>query len=286
MHFLRVISLAFLAGVLAHSIPAITESHETPELQQQGPILTLSDPQDGNPGAVLDVLLARIKIETAIISMNTPAPPSPTIPYSNYPHADPVPADATLARYPDPLSALQQKLVTAVVGLAFNRITQLVQDADDILKSTRDDDKAGTVTTTPQGEDVDEEFEDGRPVGGNEDGKCGKMCMSKKTNNIVKEVGHAALNAVLKVGLGLLGKHIHPAFLALSGFVLTVNTIVGGALVVLSALVNGVFLAIAGGIAYLGHLASDKERQRMGGPGGPKTKEIAQVLGMLGRAVG
>lgn len=65
---------------------------------------------------------------------------------------------------------------------------------------------------------------------------------------------------------------------------LTVNTIVGGSLVVISVLVNGIFLAIAGGIAYLGHLVSDKERQKMGGPGGPKTKEIAQMLELLGRA--
>lgn len=85
--------------------------------------------------------------------------------------------------------------------------------------------------------------------------------------------------------IDLLGKYVNPAFLALSGFVLGVNTIAGGSLVVVSVLVNGIFLAIAGGIAYLGHLVSEKERQKMGGPGGPKTKEIAQMLELLGRAV-
>lgn len=81
----------------------------------------------------------------------------------------------------------------------------------------------------------------------------------------------------------MLGKHVNPAFLALSGCVLTVNTLTGGSLVVVSALVNGVFLAISAGIAYLGKLVSDKERHRVGGPAGFKTREIAQMLELLGR---
>ncbi|KAJ4425092.1 hypothetical protein N0V82_000146 [Gnomoniopsis sp. IMI 355080] len=72
--------------------------------------------------------------------------------------------------------------------------------------------------------------------------------------------GQATKTSLLKLGLVELGKYIHPAFLALNGTVLTVNVIVGGALVITSALVNGLFLAISADIAYLGKLASDKER--------------------------
>lgn len=74
-----------------------------------------------------------------------------------------------------------------------------------------------------------------------------------------------------------------PAFLALSGTVITLNGIVGGALVAVSALVNGLFIAIAAGIAYLGRLASDKEREQAGGPMGPKTFEISKLLEILRR---
>lgn len=83
-----------------------------------------------------------------------------------------------------------------------------------------------------------------------------------------------------------LGKNVHPAFLALSGTVLTLNTIVGGALVAVSALVNGLFLAISAGIAYLGRLASEKQREKAGGPMGPKTLELDKVLAVLLRTVG
>lgn len=78
---------------------------------------------------------------------------------------------------------------------------------------------------------------------------------------------------------------MQPAFLALSGTVITLNGVVGGALVAVSALVNGVFLAIAAGIAYLGHLASEKQREQAGGPMGPKTLEISKLLDILVHAV-
>lgn len=74
-----------------------------------------------------------------------------------------------------------------------------------------------------------------------------------------------------------------PAFLALSGTVITLNGIVGGTLVAVSALVNGLFIAVSAGIAYLGKLASDKEREQAGGPMGPKTFEISKLLDMLKR---
>lgn len=87
-----------------------------------------------------------------------------------------------------------------------------------------------------------------------------------------------------------LGKYIQPAFLALSGTVLTLNAIVGGSLVAVSALVNGLFLAISAGIAYLGKLASDKQREQAGGPTGPQTieldKTLKMVLDLIGRHVG
>lgn len=83
--------------------------------------------------------------------------------------------------------------MTAVVGLSFNRITRLIQSADEILKSIPNDD----IMAGLEEADV-EERELGKPLG---DGKCGKVCVSKKTNSIVKEVGHAALNSILKVGL-------------------------------------------------------------------------------------
>lgn len=85
---------------------------------------------------------------------------------------------------------------------------------------------------------------------------------------------------------GLLGKYIHQTSQALSGFILTVNSIIGGALVLLTVLVNGILLAIAASIEYLGNIILDKECQRMGGPGGLMTKEITQMLELLGRAAG
>lgn len=57
----------------------------------------------------------------------------------------------------------------------------------------------------------------------------------------------------------------------------------GGALAAVSALVNGIGLAIAAGLAYLGHLVSEKDRQRAGGPGGNITQHIGH---MIGEAVG
>lgn len=83
-----------------------------------------------------------------------------------------------------------------------------------------------------------------------------------------------------------LGKVIQPAFLALSGTVITVNLIVGGSLTVVSGLVNGLFLAIAAGIAYLGKLASDDQREKAGGPQGPVTLNLAKVLGVLLKILG
>lgn len=71
-----------------------------------------------------------------------------------------------------------------------------------------------------------------------------------------------------------LDKVISPFFMALSGIVLTLNAIVGGALAAIAALVNGIGLAIAAGLAYLGHLISEKERQKAGGPGGNITHHI------------
>lgn len=66
--------------------------------------------------------------------------------------------------------------------------------------------------------------------------------------------------------------------MALSGIVLTLNAIVGGALAAIAALVNGIGLAIAAGLAYLGHLVSEKEKQKAGGPGGNITHHIGQMI--------
>lgn len=67
---------------------------------------------------------------------------------------------------------------------------------------------------------------------------------------------------------------------------LTVNNIVGATLSVVAGLVNGFFLALAAGIAYLDKLASDDQRERAGGPLGPITMGLAKVLGILMKALG
>lgn len=69
--------------------------------------------------------------------------------------------------------------------------------------------------------------------------------------------------------------------MALSAIVLTLNAIVGGALAAIAALVNGIGLAIAAGIAYIGHLVSEKERQKAGGPGGNITQSIGHFIGEI-----
>lgn len=76
-----------------------------------------------------------------------------------------------------------------------------------------------------------------------------------------------------------MGKHVSPFFLALSAIVLTLNTIIGGALAAVAAFVNGIGLAIAGGLAYLGHLVSEKEKMKAGGPTGHVTKFISGLIG-------
>lgn len=76
-----------------------------------------------------------------------------------------------------------------------------------------------------------------------------------------------------------MGKHISPAFIALSGIVLTLNTIIGGALATVAALVNGVGLSIAAGLAYLGHLVSEKDKMKAGGPDGHITKAVGKLIG-------
>lgn len=59
---------------------------------------------------------------------------------------------------------------------------------------------------------------------------------------------------------------------------LTLNAIVGGALAAISALVNGIGLAIAAGLAYLGHIISDKDKEKAGGPGGNITHHIGNMI--------
>lgn len=76
-----------------------------------------------------------------------------------------------------------------------------------------------------------------------------------------------------------MGKQVSPFFLALSGIVLTLNTLVGGALAAVATFVNGVGLSIAGGLAYLGHLVSEKEKMKAGGPDGHITKVIGDLIG-------
>ena len=77
----------------------------------------------------------------------------------------------------------------------------------------------------------------------------------------------------------MLGNHVSPVFIALSGVVLTLNTIIGGALATVAALVNGVGLSIAAGLAYLGNLVSEKEKMRAGGPNGHITKAVGKLIG-------
>lgn len=83
-----------------------------------------------------------------------------------------------------------------------------------------------------------------------------------------------------------LGKVIQPAFIGLSGTVLTVNLIVGGSLTLVSGLVNGLLLAIAAGILYLGKLASDDQREKAGGPMGPVTLNLSKALAVLLKILG
>lgn len=83
----------------------------------------------------------------------------------------------------------------------------------------------------------------------------------------------------LRTWTDALGKVISPFFLALSGMVLALNAIVGGALAAVAALVNGIGLAIAAGLAYLGHLVSEKDRHKAGGPNGNITHAVSHLIG-------
>jgi hypothetical protein len=50
-------------------------------------------------------------------------------------------------------------------------------------------------------------------------------------------------------------------------------------LAAVALLVNTIGLAIAAGLAYLGHLASEKERERAGSPVGNLTQSIGHLIG-------
>lgn len=80
MHFLRAISLfTLLAGVLAQGLVTSLEfdAQETfLDPQQQTAATIPSDQPKADPGIVLDALLARIQMETAIISAQHGCNPS------------------------------------------------------------------------------------------------------------------------------------------------------------------------------------------------------------------
>ncbi|KAL1859479.1 hypothetical protein Daus18300_009624 [Diaporthe australafricana] len=168
--------------------------------------------------------------------------------------------DSTLDQYLGPIPREEAKGVALVVGSHFQNITAALWAAHSLLSS-------------PGKKTIPLFDERGEP--------CDTKCIMDKTKGVVKETGQTAGKSVLKLGLNLLGKYISPAFLALSGIVVTLNAIVGGALAVLAGLVNGIFLTIAGGIAYLGHLVSDKDKERAGGPAGNVTLHVVDMIGRV-----
>ncbi|KAK2614213.1 hypothetical protein N8I77_001059 [Diaporthe amygdali] len=165
--------------------------------------------------------------------------------------------DDTLDKFLGPIPNDTAKAVASVIGSHFENITTALRSAQAILRTL--------------GKNVTLVDEDGRP--------CNSSCILDKTKGIVKDTGEAAKKSLLKLGLHTLGKFIAPTFLVLSGIIVALNTLVGGALAVVATLVNGMFLAIAGGIAYLGHLVSEKEKQMAGGPDGFLTKEVSKMIG-------
>ncbi|KAI3395948.1 hypothetical protein diail_659 [Diaporthe ilicicola] len=147
--------------------------------------------------------------------------------------------------YPGPITGDQEKAVALVVGAHFENITANLWVAHSVLSSPG---KPAVLLD-----------ESGEP--------CDAKCITNKTIGIVKETGKTAAKSVLKPGLNLLGKSISPAFLALSGIVVTLNAIVSGALAAVAALVNGTFLAIAAGDCLPGPPCL---RQRQGEGQGPR----------------
>ncbi|POS74867.1 hypothetical protein DHEL01_v206743 [Diaporthe helianthi] len=164
--------------------------------------------------------------------------------------------DHILDQYPDPIDGDTAEKVAGLIGIHLHNITDVLHDAQGLLASM----KKGTTL-------VDEH---GLP--------CDVPCIIDKTKGIVENVGDTSSKSLSKVGLHDLGKSISPFFTALSALVLTLNAIVGGALAALAVLVNGIGLAIAAGIAYIGHLVSEKEKQMAGGPGGNITQAIGHFI--------
>ncbi|KAG8166658.1 hypothetical protein KVR01_002347 [Diaporthe batatas] len=165
--------------------------------------------------------------------------------------------DNILDQHPGPIVGDAADKVAGLIGIHLHNITDTLHDARGLLGSLTNETKL-----------VDE---NGLP--------CNVTCIIDKTKNLVKHVGGTAHRSLLKVGLHALGKSISPFFLALSAIVLVINAVVGGALAALAALVNGIGFAIAAGIAYLGHLVSEKEKQTAGGPGGNITQSIGHFIG-------
>ncbi|KAG6366076.1 hypothetical protein INS49_000252 [Diaporthe citri] len=165
--------------------------------------------------------------------------------------------DDILDLHPGPITGDVAKQVANVVGAHFGNITGALRAAHLDLKQLSNDTQL-----------VDEV---GNP--------CDVTCIVDKTKGVVGHAGATTRKSLLKLGLHLVGKHVSPFFLALSGIVLTLNTLVGGALAAVAAFVNGVGLAIAAGLAYLGHLVSEREKMRAGGPNGHLTKVIGDIIG-------
>ncbi|KAK7721251.1 hypothetical protein SLS64_001547 [Diaporthe eres] len=165
--------------------------------------------------------------------------------------------DDILNKHPGPILGDEAKKVASEVGVHLHNITESLRSAGSILSSLDKDTKL-----------VDED--------GN---LCNVTCIVDKAKGLVKLTGKTGRKSLLKLGLHALGKTISPFFLALSGIVLAINAIVGGALAALAALVNGIGLAIAAGLAYLGRLVSEKDKEMIGGPGGNITSFIGNLIG-------
>ncbi|KKY38253.1 hypothetical protein UCDDA912_g01570 [Diaporthe ampelina] len=165
--------------------------------------------------------------------------------------------DDILDQHPGPVTGETAKELAHVVGAHFGNITGALLAAHSALESLGDN-----------AELIDE---DGTP--------CDVTCVVDKTKGVFSDAGTTTHRSLLKLGLHLLGNHVSPVFIALSGVVLTLNTIIGGALATVAALVNGVGLSIAAGLAYLGNLVSEKEKMRAGGPNGHITKAVGKLIG-------
>ncbi|KAF3767125.1 hypothetical protein M406DRAFT_69289 [Cryphonectria parasitica EP155] len=255
MRLMWITLFASAATVFASRSPEVKQDIATENI-------TINELQINALPVSLPDLLTLVKVECSMIGEWPRGPTCGFHTASNTCTDGQIITDAILTRYEE-AHDISQKKAARQVGRRLKRMTKSMARAKLFLEKT--------------GQHA---FDEAATLNG-----CDHACMTRYTKAIIKELSVTTRAAILKLGLQALGKRIQPVFIALSGLVITVNGLVGGTLVFITTLVNALLLAIAAGIAFLGHLVSDTERAKAGGPGGPKTAEIANLLDGLGWVV-